>query len=438
MECLKKLKLCYKFIAFFILCFTSTFAHATGQAIMLDVTGAIGPATQDYIERNLELARTDHAAVMIIRLDTPGGLETSMRGISKAILASPIPVVTWVAPSGARAASAGTFILYASHVAAMAPGTNVGAASPVNMGSQKMPSTMQKKAMNDAAALIRSLAELRGRNVEWPEKAVREAVSLSADEALKMKVIDLIADNVPELLKKTNGRMVKIQNEIQTIKTENIQVQMIKPDWRFQFLSVLTNPDIAYILLLVGIYGLFFEFYNPGFVLPGVAGVISLLLALYAFQLLPVNYTGFALLLLGITFMTIEIFVSGFGVLAIGGIISFVVGSIFLLDTHVAGFSIAWQLILLMALVSAVFFFVVINLAVRSMNKKIVTGREALMGSMGEVLDHINNQWQVRIQGEIWEAHCDVPLQRGQKVRVKQVLGLLLKVEPLNDINQKD
>ena len=421
-----------------LLCMTSSYADAANLAVQLDVSGAIGPATQDFIVRGLAYAQDQHAAVVIIRLDTPGGLDTSMRGINKAILASTVPVVTYVAPEGARAASAGTYILYASHIAAMAPGTNLGAATPIAIGelsspeeTKKLPTTMEKKTTNDASAYIRSLAQMRGRNVEWAETAVREAVSLSATEALKLKVIDLTANNIPDLLQKINGRTVQVLDSPVKLQTNALRIETLKTDWRYQFLSVITDPSIAYILLLIGIYGLFFEFYNPGFVLPGVAGAICLLLALYAFQLLPINYVGFALLLLGIAFMIIEIIVSSFGIIGIGGIIAFVVGSIFLLDTNQPGFSIAWQLILFMSLLSAGFFFTVMGLAIRSMRKKVVTGREAIIGRIGEVLKYNKEECQVRILGEIWNACSSTPLRAGEKIRLTQLSGLLLTVEPI-------
>lgn len=419
------------------LCFAFTSAQAAKTAVLLNVTGAISPATQDYIQRGIDHAETQHAALIILRLDTPGGLASSMRAIDQTILASSVPVVTYVSPSGARAASAGTFIMYASHVAAMAPGTNIGAASPVHIGfsqtSQKNLSTEDKKTINDAASYIRSLAELRGRNVIWAEQAVREGVSLSAEEALKQKVIDVIAPTLPALLQSINGRTINLQKTQQILQTNNLDVQEFQHDWRFQFLSIITDPSVAYILLLIGIYGLFFEFYNPGFVLPGVAGAIGLLLALYAFQLLPINYAGVALLLFGIVCMVAEVVMTSFGVLGIGGVVAFVIGSIFLLDTNAPGFAVAWQIIALMAAISALFFFVVINLAIRSSQRKVVTGHEALAGSIGEVIEYTNNQYQIRIHGEIWRASSAQPLRLGQKVRVLKVSGLLLTVEPLTD-----
>lgn len=429
---------CFFLSILFFLCFLSSVSYASKTVVLLDVDGAIGPAAESYIEHGINSAAQSNAVLIILRLDTPGGLETSMRGINKAILASSIPVVTYVAPEGARAASAGTFILYASHVAAMAPGTNLGAASPVSINeasptgnTSNLPDTMTKKSTNDAAAYIRSLAELRGRNADWGEKAVRAAVSLSAEEALKIHVIDVIANNIPDLLQKINGRIIKMPKNTETLETSGLTIEPMKPDWRYQFLSIITDPSIAYMLLLIGIYGLFFEFYNPGFVLPGVAGAICLLLALYAFELLPINYVGFALLLLGLAFMVIEVYIASFGVLGLGGLIAFIVGSVFLLDTNAPGFSIAWQLILAMSLVTVAFFLLIFNLAIRSMRQKVVTGREALIGSEGLVLEYNEHYCLVRIKGEIWQAKSDTPLHPGQKISVIDVSNLVLNVKAI-------
>lgn len=424
-----------------LLCLCFSFPAIAQTAILLNAKGPISPASSDYIQRNLKLAAEQKAEFIILSLDTPGGLETSMRDINKTILASSIPVVAYVAPEGARAASAGTFIVYASHVAVMAPGTNIGAASPVEISEgfpgekekSHPPSTLEKKGMNDAAAYIRSLAKLRGRNSDWAEKAVTQAVSISAEEALQLKVIDFIASDIPDLLTKLNNRTITIQGQTQTLETKNIKIITVTPDWRYQLLSVLTDPSIAYILFLLGIYGLFFELYNPGFVLPGVLGAIALLLALYAFQLLPVSYTGFALLILGIGLLVSEIFISSFGILGIGGLVAFILGSIFLMDSTIPGFTIAWQIILVMSIATIAFFLVIINLAVSSKFKKVVSGKEALIGKEGVVLESTKASLWVRIDGEIWQARSSEPLQVGQKIRVTQVIDLQLIVVPISD-----
>jgi membrane-bound serine protease (ClpP class) len=427
------MKTMLRIVSLFLLLLLTPLAHAENRVVLLDVNGAISPATQDYVQHGIAYANAKKATVIILQLDTPGGLEISMRGIVKAILASNVPVVTYVAPEGARAASAGTMILYASQIAAMAPGTNVGAASPVNITGEKTPTVLEKKMQNDMAAFIRSLADMNARNSDWAEKAVRDAASLSAPEALKLHVIDIVADNMDDLLHAIDGRAVKMHGTTEMIETSHATIVKRAPSWRYQFLSVITEPNIAYILMLIGIYGLFFEFCNPGFVLPGVAGVISLLMALYAFQLLPINYVGFTLILLGIAFMVMELVLTTFGVLAVGGIIAFAIGSVMLFDSHVPGYAIAWQLILGMSLVSAAFFLSVIGLGIRAMRKKVITGKDTLIGLIGEVLEFDGKQGQVKVKGEIWQARCVNSLKPGQRVRVIAVTGLLLVVEVIEE-----
>ncbi len=435
-------------------------------AVLLEVEGAIGPATSEFIHTGLEKARELNASVLILRMDTPGGLSSAMRDIIKDILASPIPVVTYVAPSGARAASAGTYILYASHVAAMAPGTNLGAATPVQIGGmpgtpsppgeEKKPETekedgedgedgedkeaekkpaptgdaMSKKAISDAAAYIRSLAKLRGRNIEWAEKAVREAASLAADEALPMNVIDLMASDADELLSRIDGRVVKVPDGEVSLETAGATIEVIEPDWRTKLLAVITDPNVAYILMLIGIYGLIFEFSNPGAVVPGVVGAISLILALFAFNVLPINYAGLGLMLLGVALLVAEAFVPSFGALGIGGVIAFAVGSIMLMETDAPGFTISWSLIAGVTATSAAFILIVVGMAVKAHGRPVVSGRAQMIGSEGTVLEWSGHEGRVRVHGEIWRATAAGELMPGQRVRVSALTGLKLTVAP--------
>jgi membrane-bound serine protease (ClpP class) len=440
---------------FMSLCGATLSNQNRGPIIQLTIEDVIGPATDDYIERALDSAAEAQAELVLIRMDTPGGLDTAMRGIIKNITNSSVPVATYVAPTGARAASAGTYILYASHVAAMAPGTNLGAATPVQLGgipapkqgdqeedkSKPAPSNddaKTNKVINDAVAYIRGLAELHGRNQEWAEKAVREAASLQASEALKLNVIDIIAASVPDLLKQLNGYEVTVLGQKQTLQTDGLAIVEIEPDWRSRFLSVITNPNIAYILMLIGIYGLIFEFSNPGSIVPGTVGAICLLLALYSFQLLPINYAGMALILLGVALMVGEAFQPSFGVLGIGGTIAFVIGSIILMDTDVPGFGIDISVIVTFAAISVLIFIFVIGMAIKARRRPVVSGMEELIGGNAVVLEDFEGKGAVSIHSERWSAVSDMPLHKGQQVKVKAIKGLILQVEPADTTNLEE
>jgi len=410
----------------------------------LRVDGAISPASADYLVRGISEAERQQAAAIVLELDTPGGLSSSMRDVIKAILASPVPVIGYVAPSGARAASAGTYIMYACHVAAMAPATNIGAASPVSLGGGNLPSpsssggkpaanesTEMRKVTNDAVAYIRALAERRGRNADWAEKAVRDAVSVSGEEALKLRVVDLIAPNLAQLLVDVDGRKVETAAGARTLHTRDASVQAIEPGWRSRFLGVIADPSVAYILLLIGLGGLVMEGMHPGGVLPGVVGAICLLLALYAFQLLPVNYAGLALILLGVILIVSEAFVPAYGVLGTGGVISFVIGSVIFMHTGVPGYGIAVPVVVGIAIAAAGVLAGIVWMAVRSHKQPVVSGREEMVGAIGEVIADFAGRGAVHVHGERWQARSDVPLKRGETVVVTAMRGLILDVKPV-------
>ncbi|MGH8138960.1 MAG: NfeD family protein [Steroidobacteraceae bacterium] len=489
-------------------------------ATVLELNGAIGPATSRYVVHGLEAAHASGSRIVILRIDTPGGLDTAMRDIIRAILASPIPVVSYVAPPGARAASAGTYILYASHIAAMAPATNLGAATPVSIGGEPAPSglperqpadepdraptgaadrkptgpaepkptgpaerkptdqrdsnaphgadrnkptgadrghpdtgaappsqsaptaaersrenvpasAMERKVVNDAVAYIRGLAELRDRNADWAEQAVRGGVSLSATAALQQKVVDVVARDIPDLLNQIDGREVRVGNNLQRLETRGLTVAYVKPDWRIELLSVITNPTVAYGLLLIGIYGLLFEGYNPGAVFPGVAGAISLLIALFAFQILSVNYAGLALVAVGVGMIVAEFFFPAFGSLGLGGLIAFVVGSLILFDTDIPGMNIGLPVIAAVATVGGLVVVAMAWLASRSLRRPVVTGVQGMVGETAEVIEGFTGKGRVRYGGEVWNARSAIALQAGQVARIVKVDGLTLWVEPV-------
>lgn len=449
-----------------LLMLITSFAQAADKAWVVDIDGIIGPATADYFQASLREAVKHNVALIIIRMDTPGGLDTAMRDIIQAITTSPIPVVSYVSPSGARAASAGTYILYASHIAAMAPGTNLGAATPVQLGGMNLSTdtptttdnmeksadnedkekqsaekqeagkeTLTKKMVNDAEAYLRSLAQMRGRNMEWAMEAVRDSASLSAEDALEKKVIDVIAEDIPQLLEKIQGRDVKMPGgKLHQLNTTGLIVENHEPDWRIQLLSILTNPNIAYLLMLAGIYGLFFELYNPGSVFPGVIGGISLLLALLAFQVLPINYAGVALILLGLGFIVAEAFLPSFGVLGIGGIVSFIIGSIILIDNDLPGYQlpnygVSPELIAGISLATVLIIIFIVRIAVKAHSMPVVSGREQLIGSIGECLSNENGKLRIYVRSETWSAYSKTPIQPGQSVKVINLEGLTLEVE---------
>ena len=409
---------------------------AAGIAVVLDIDGAIGPATAEYVHAGLAEAARRKARVVVLRLDTPGGLSSSMREIIHDILGSPVPVIAYVAPSGARAASAGTYILYASHLAAMAPSTHLGAATPVALGGglfgsdkKDAKSAEEAKAVNDAIAYIRSLAQLRGRNAEWAEKAVREAATLTNSEAKEQRVIELTADSLTDLLQQADGRNVRLGSRELTLATRGLKTETVAPDWRSKLLATITNPNIAYLLLLAGIYGILFEFFSPGAVLPGVIGGISLLIAAYALNLLPINYAGVGLLLLGVAMMAGEAFAPS-GALAVGGVVAFAVGSLFLFSGDAPGFELSWAVVASATAVSLALFAIALAAVWRSHRRTVATGDAALVGSAGEVVRWGEQGGEIQVKGERWRATSATPLAPGQRVRILARHDLTLVIAP--------
>lgn len=381
------------------------------KIVELTVNGPIGPATADYISRGIDKAQK--ATLILIVIDTPGGLDKSTRQIVQSILNSKVPVVAYVAPSGARAASAGTYLVYASTVAAMAPSTHLGAASPIDLtaamsGESKSATaktTMEKKVTNDSLAYLRSLGQLRNRNPDFAEKAVQDAMTLTADEALQAKVINIIAKDKNDLLAQLNGQIVVQDGQKIQLATVQAEVESMPPDWRTRFLGLITDPTVAYLLLLLGIYGVFFELVNPGYMLPGVVGAIAFLIALYALQLLPVNYAGLALIVVGLAFIIAEAFAPTFGALGIGGTIAFIFGSTLLIDSDTQGYHIAWSAIGAMTAVNLLILFTLISMIIRARRRKLKHGVEVLLGVEGRALGAIEAYGQAVIRGEIWSVH---------------------------------
>ncbi len=434
-------------LASLFMAFTSLSMAAT--VLHIPVEGAIGAATAQLIQKGFAEAEDQKAALIVIEMNTPGGLDSAMRDIIKSILASEIPVALFVSPSGSRAASAGTYILYASHIAAMTPVSTLGAATPVSIGGDgdseekdgekqddSSDSAMRRKVINDAAAYIRSLAEERERNVEWAEKAVREAVSLSAEEALKEGVIEYIAEDLDALLKALNGQSIKINSEkTVTLDLDNVRIETFTPDWRLKFLAAISDPSIAYILLMLGIYGIVFEFLSPGFGVSGTLGAIFLLIALFGLQMLPINYAGFAFIFLGMILLIAEIFLPTFGMLGVGGLVSFVLGSILLFDTNVPGFDVPYVTIFSTAISLFLLFLFLTFYVVRSVfgSATTVSGNEQILHSLGEATEDFQGEGRIRLLGESWRAHSQAFIKRGQKVKVLAKTGLLLEVAPVEE-----
>ena len=424
---------------FLLLLLFSMQLFGSAPAILeLEIQGAIGPASSQYLHEGIKKAVDINADMVLVKLDTPGGLSTSMHEMIQDITNARIPCIMYVAPRGARAASAGTYLMYASTVAVMAPGTNIGAATPIsliptNNAKIKEISTSEKKAINDATAYIKSLAEMSDRNVTWGLDAVQNAKSISAKEALQIGVIDFIAENTKELIAKLDGKVVKIANESLTLKTKGATIIAYEPDWKTRFLYMITNPNIAYILLLVAMYGIFFELMNPGMVLPGVVGVISGVIALYALNMIPFNYAGLLLIILGISFMIIEVFVVGFGVLGVGGVLSFAMGSLLLFDANTLGNSVSIPLVIAFSLASLAFFILVIRLFVSARDSKVVSGVEEMVGLHAEVIDVSDEGYRVECHSEVWNAVSEEKLTIGQRVEVLAISGLELKVKSIEE-----
>jgi membrane-bound serine protease (ClpP class) len=423
-------------------------AQEAKRAIVLELKGPIGPATARYLVRGIEGAAEAGAPLVVIETDTPGGLDSSMREIIRAILASPVPVATYVSPSGARAASAGAYILIASHIAAMAPATNVGAATPVAIGglpfgdgngTKEKPSSdegpsaprtpEEAKAMNDAVAYIRSLADLRHRNADWAESAVRQAASLTASAAVEAHVVDFIVPDLDALLERADGMTVTVGDAQVTIATRGVGIKREPPGWRTRLLAVITNPNVALILMMIGVYGIIFEMLHPGTVLPGTVGAISLLLGLYALAVLPIDYAGLGLILLGLALMTAEAFAPSFGALGIGGAAAFAFGAAILVETDAPGYSISYPVIAALVIVSLGFFLIVLRAVFRSRRARVVTGHEEMIGARAEVQDWADGRGHVLVRGERWRAVSSAQFAAGESVRVRRIDGLTLDVE---------
>jgi membrane-bound serine protease (ClpP class) len=417
----------------------SCLANTDQPPRLIAIDGAIGPPVAHYVERSLTEAASEQAPFVVIRLDTPGGLSVSMRDVIKAILAAPMPVICWVGPKGARAASAGTYILYSCGLAAMAPGTNVGAATPVQLtglGGSNTPAKPQtaeeKKVLNDAVAYIDSLAQLRGRNADWARKAVKEGDSLTAGDALNRRVIDLIAPDLPALLEKINGLSIPTANGKAVVHSEQAVLEPLQRSWKERFLTVLATPTVAYILLMIGIYGLILEGLHPGALLPGTLGAICLILALFALQVLPVSWAGFGLIILGAALLVAEAFVPSFGTLGLGGLVAFVIGSVMLFDTDAPGYSLPAAYIGSAAFLAALGLGVIVYFLMKMRRRPVVSGREGMIGITVKALQDFDEEGYVLAAGERWLARSSQPVKKGDKLVTVKMDGLTLHVRPAN------
>ena len=464
-------------LALLVLLIGGVHRAAASDVWVVELDGAIGPASADYFMRALKRADESEIDLLVLRLDTPGGLDKSMRDMIKAILASPVPVATYVAPNGSRAASAGTYIMYASHIAAMAPATNIGSSTPVNLGGEggspfpfpgapeeseedegeereqgeegeeaereadetadedvpQAGTAMERKVLNDAVSYIKGLAELRGRNVEWAEATVRDASNLTASEALEMNVIDIVADDLSALLADIHGRTVSAGGLDVVIDTSDADLEFIAPDWRYELLGIITDPNVAYILLMVGIYGIILEFYSPGIGIAAVTGIICLLLGAFALQMLPINYAGLALLIVGIGLLAAEAFSPSFGVFGVGGVIAFVIGSIILMDTDVPAYQISFPIIAAFASISVGVALFAVGAALRSRRVRAATGKESMIGGRAQVIDDFTGDGRVRAFGEVWQARgSGETFAKGDRVRVVAVEGVWVTVQPVS------
>ena len=426
-------------------------ARADGTVIVLDIHGGIGVATAEYILSGIQHAEASDAELIIINMDTPGGLMAPMRDIVKAILGSGVPVATYVTPAGARADSAGTYILLASHIAAMTPTTHLGAATPVSLtgddatpeksndesteddtGTTPSPGTsMERKVLNDAIAYIRSLAERYDRNADWAEEAVRDAATLTAREALEQNVIDFVADSRAELLRAVDGYEVKVKSEPVIVSTNNVVIEKYEPNWRIKILSAIANPEIVLLLGLIGLYGLMYEGWNPGAIVPGVVGVICLLLAAYALQVLPVNYAGLALILVGVALMTAEAFAPSFGALGLGGVAAFVFGAIMMFDSGIPGFGISITFVAVIAVVFALLFIWLISYLLKLRRRGAVSGKDSIIGGIGIAVESFTDEGKIWLEGEAWSARSKVAVEKNQQVLVLALDGLVVEIEPI-------